>query len=157
MYNALTRDVERELVACLRKFGIRFYVYNPLAGGLLTSRYMNHQEKPKEGRFADRPHYVQRFWKKSYFDALEVIRNALSELPEEERIDIAEASLCWLRHHSQLRGSLGDGIIIGQSSMKHLESNMKGFERSGPLPEKIVKAFEAAWKVCKSDCPPYAR
>jgi aflatoxin B1 aldehyde reductase len=161
MYNALTRDVERELFPCLRRFGIRFYAYNPLAGGLLTSRYANHAEKPKDGRFVERPHYVDRFWKKSYFDALEVVRAALQKLAEEggdaPQIDIAEASLTWLRHHSQLKGYLGDGIIIGQSSMAHLESNMRGFERETPLPKPIVTAFDMAWKTCKPDCPQYAR
>lgn len=32
MYNATTRQVEKELFPCLRHFGLRFYAYNPLAG-----------------------------------------------------------------------------------------------------------------------------
>lgn len=32
MYNAMTRQVETELLPCLRHFGLRFYAYNPLAG-----------------------------------------------------------------------------------------------------------------------------
>lgn len=32
MYNATTRQVETELLPCLRHFGLRFYAYNPLAG-----------------------------------------------------------------------------------------------------------------------------
>lgn len=32
MYNATTRQVEAELLPCLRRFGLRFYAYNPLAG-----------------------------------------------------------------------------------------------------------------------------
>lgn len=32
MYNATTRQVEAELLPCLRYFGLRFYAYNPLAG-----------------------------------------------------------------------------------------------------------------------------
>lgn len=35
MYNATTRQVETELLPCLRYFGIRFYAYNPLAGTLV--------------------------------------------------------------------------------------------------------------------------
>ena len=30
MYNAITRAIEPELVPCLRKFGLRLVVYNPL-------------------------------------------------------------------------------------------------------------------------------
>ncbi len=29
MYNAVTRDVEKELFPCLRSLGMRFYAYNP--------------------------------------------------------------------------------------------------------------------------------
>ncbi len=39
MYNALTRDVEKELFACLRHYDIAFYAYNPLVGGLLTGKH----------------------------------------------------------------------------------------------------------------------
>ncbi|KAG5274732.1 hypothetical protein AALO_G00139530 [Alosa alosa] len=39
MYNSTTRQVETELLPCLRNFGMRFYAYNPLAGGLLTGKY----------------------------------------------------------------------------------------------------------------------
>lgn len=35
MYNALTREVERELLPALAKLGIRFVAYNPLAGSVL--------------------------------------------------------------------------------------------------------------------------
>jgi aflatoxin B1 aldehyde reductase len=31
MYNALTREIEAELVPACRKFGLRLVVYNPLA------------------------------------------------------------------------------------------------------------------------------
>ncbi|KAG9482772.1 hypothetical protein GDO78_011422 [Eleutherodactylus coqui] len=47
MYNAITRQVELELLPCLRQLGIRFYAYNPLAGGLLTGRY-KYEDKDKE-------------------------------------------------------------------------------------------------------------
>ncbi|XP_040613475.1 aflatoxin B1 aldehyde reductase member 2 isoform X2 [Mesocricetus auratus] len=53
MYNATTRQVEKELLPCLRHFGLRFYAYNPLAGGLLTGKY-KYEDKDGEqpvGRF----------------------------------------------------------------------------------------------------------
>lgn len=39
VYNALHRSIEQELMPCLRKYGMSFYNYNPLAGGYLTDRY----------------------------------------------------------------------------------------------------------------------
>lgn len=31
MYNAITREMEPELLPCVRKFGLRLVAYNPLA------------------------------------------------------------------------------------------------------------------------------
>ncbi|XP_026581220.1 aflatoxin B1 aldehyde reductase member 2-like [Pseudonaja textilis] len=54
MYNATTRQVEKELFPCLRHFGMSFYAYNPLAGGLLTGKYKYEDKdlsQPPTGRF----------------------------------------------------------------------------------------------------------
>ena len=51
MYNAVTRDIEKELVPCCRKYGIDIVVYNPLAGGMFSGKYKS-KEVPEEGRFA---------------------------------------------------------------------------------------------------------
>lgn len=51
MYNAITRNVEPELFPCLRKFGMRFYAYNPLAGGLLTGKHSSLEADAKDTRF----------------------------------------------------------------------------------------------------------
>lgn len=50
-YNALARPIESELLPCLRRYGISFYAYSPLAGGLLTDRYLRTNNTPTEGRF----------------------------------------------------------------------------------------------------------
>ena len=39
MYNCLTRMVETELLPCIRKYGMSFYSFNPLAGGILTGKH----------------------------------------------------------------------------------------------------------------------
>lgn len=67
-----------------------------------------------------------------------------------------EASLRWMFHHSLLRGDVGDGIIIGASSVGQLEQNLSAFTR-GDLPADIVKAFDDAWTVFKPDCVKYFR
>ena len=67
MYNALTRDVERELFPCLRNYGMRFYAYNPLAGGLLTGKHLSMEQIPEDGRFNRERGYLDRYWKQDYF------------------------------------------------------------------------------------------
>jgi aflatoxin B1 aldehyde reductase len=52
IYNAFHRAVEPELLRCLRKHGIAFYCFNPLAAGMLTGRYSrNDNDSTVGGRF----------------------------------------------------------------------------------------------------------
>ena len=41
MYSAITRQVEHELIPCLRYHKIAFYAYSPLGGGILTGDFCN--------------------------------------------------------------------------------------------------------------------
>jgi aflatoxin B1 aldehyde reductase len=49
VYNALHRSIEHELMPCLRKYGMAFYNYNPLAGGYLTDRYHREESNVEAG------------------------------------------------------------------------------------------------------------
>lgn len=150
IYNPLTRKAETELNACLNHFGMRFYAYNPLAGGLLTGRYGHYEDAPTDGRFTHRPNYQGRYWKKSFFEAVDLIREA----GEKYGINTIEATYRWLAFHSMLDGSRGDAILIGASKLAHLQQNMDTL-KAGPLPEEMVQAFEQAWAVTKADSPEY--
>lgn len=161
MYNSFTRDVEGELFPALRKFGMRFYAYNPLAGGLLTGRYEYEdiEEKKPNGRFFGiggkwAESYRNRFWKKSFFSGLDLVKDALKKQYGEGVVTPAEAALRWLKHHSGLIDD--DGVIIGASKMEHLESNLGALEK-GPLHEDVVEAYQQAWFGIKGDCPVYYR
>lgn len=150
VYNPLTRRAEAELNDCLNAFGLRFYAYNPMCGGLLTGRYASFTEAPTDGRFTHRPNYQGRYWKKSFFDALDVLRAAC----EKENITTIEATYRWLAYHSMLNAERGDAILIGASKLNHLISNMETV-KAGPLSDDIVAAFEEAWKITKGDSPEY--
>jgi len=155
MYNCITRNVEDELFPALRSCGIRFYCYNPLAGGILTGRY-KFEDNPEGGRFSSKTvwgqRYRERFWTKAQFDALEI----LQKVCEENGCTATEASLRWLMHHSQLSGEREDGLILGGSTFSHMEENLKSALR-GPLPETVVAALEEAWQCSKASCPRYFR
>lgn len=150
IYNPLTRKAEIELNACLNNYGMRFYAFNPMAGGLLTGRYGKFEDAPTDGRFTHRPNYQGRYWKKSYFDAVEIIKSAA----EKHGITSIEATYRWLAYHSMLNGDRGDGILIGASKMSHLKQNMEAVEK-GPLPDDVIAAFEEAWSISKKDSPEY--
>lgn len=72
----------------------------------------------------------------------------------QKEVPLYEAAMRWLVHHSQLRN--GDGIILGASKNEHLEANNRAVN-GDPLHEDVVKAFDDAWQLIKSDCPKYNR
>lgn len=150
IYNPLTRRAEAELNDCLNYYGLRFYAYNPMCGGLLTGRYEKFEDAPTDGRFTQRPNYQGRYWKKSFFDAVDVIKAAA------EKIGITSiyATYRWLAYHSMLNGDRGDSILIGASKLNHLKQNMDAV-KAGSLPEDVVAAFDEAWRITKGDSPEY--
>lgn len=150
IYNPLTRKAETELNACLNYFGMCFYAYNPLAGGLLSGRYGRVEDIPNSGRFTHRPNYQNRYWKKNCFDAVNVIKNAA----QKHEITAIEVTYRWLAYHSMLDNARGDAIIIGASRHDHLKQNMEVVEK-GPLPQDILEAIENAWEISKPDSPEY--
>ena len=152
MYNALTRDVERELFPCLRNYGISFYAYNPLAGGLLTGKHQNFDQAPESGRFLSNDQYTARYWKPDYFDVLETLAAACAK----HDLMPANAALCWLIHHSRLSAKDGDGIILGASKLSHLQENL-AHVGGGKLADEIVEILDQGWQQIKPDCFKYFR
>lgn len=150
IYSALNRKVEDELFPVLRKYGMRFSAYNPLAGGLLTGKYKSIDDMPSDGRFVKRPNYKGRYWLESNFKAVNIIREACVK----ENISMVEASFRWLAYHSCICFEKGDAILIGASRPSQLVQNIETFA-GGPLPEALVKAYEEAWEVCKDDARDY--
>ncbi|XP_075997592.1 aflatoxin B1 aldehyde reductase member 3 [Genypterus blacodes] len=161
MYNATTRQVETELLPCLKNYGIRFYAYNPLAGGFLTGKYHFEDKDGSQpaGRFFGNSWagaYRDRYWKLSHFQALDLVMEALQTVYGSDKPTMTSAAMRWMYHHSQLKGDLGDGVIVGMSSIEHLHQNLSAAEE-GPLDERVVKAFNDAWNLVAHECPSYFR
>lgn len=152
MYNALTRDVERELFHCLTHFNIAFYVYNPLAGGMLTGKHTSLATLPDDGRFSTNKEYQNRYWKTDYFEALQQFVAAC----ETAEIAPAAAALRWLVHHSDLQSDKGDAVIVGASSVSHFESNLAALA-AGELPKPVVDALDNGWELSRANCIKYFR
>lgn len=150
MYNALCRNVEPELFPAIRSLGIRFYAFNPLAGGMLTGKHKDFESSPQPGRFARLESYRKRYWKESYFDAVSEIRQAC----DTENIPMAEAAYRWLCFHSQMETKKGDGILLGASRQEQMTQNMEATEK-GMLPRPIVDAMDNAWEIARPDSPAY--
>jgi aflatoxin B1 aldehyde reductase len=152
LYNGLSRGVEDELIPALRRLGMRFYAYNPLAGGILAGKYKDFSEDPAPGRFTVRPNYRERYWKKPFFDALRILTDTCNDAD----IPLVAASYLWLAYHSALDGKFGDGVVLGASSLSQLSQNLETFGKA-QLSEFVVLAFDEAWNAARIDSPEYFR
>lgn len=155
IYHTLQRSIEVELIPCLRHFGISLYSFQPLAAGFLTGRYTRGQSAFEAGSRFDPKQAVGRMTQGRYFndanfDALDVIK----PLAERHDLTIAEIAMRWLSHHSKLDQKYGDAIIVGASSLKHLEENLVDLEK-GPLPDDVVDAVDKAWMITKPQVKNY--
>ena len=73
-------------------------------------------------------------------------------------ISLLDATYRWLIHHSCLSAGDGDGILLGASSVAHLEQNLDACTSAAPLPAPVVAAFESAWRSLSEAEPfPYWR
>ena len=158
MYNALTRGAEAELFPALKRYGLAFYAYNPLAAGLFSGKYSSVTDDPDEGRFSTKvdsvraQRYRERYFQPAIFAALAVVE----PVAKEEGLTLVAVAIRWLVHHSALQIADGgpDGLILGVSSLAQLEQNLDAME-AGPLPESVVKALDEAWRVAKPEAADY--
>ncbi|BGP12783.1 hypothetical protein JCM10213v2_000700 [Rhodosporidiobolus nylandii] len=156
IYNALHRAIEPELFPCLRANGISFYEFNPLGGGFFTGAVSRDADVEKGSRFdpntSQGQNYRSRYWREEYFSAMDKIK----PVAEKHGLALAEIALRWIQHHSLLSREHGDNILIGASSLGHLEANLTDMEK-GPLPEEVTNVLDEAWEIVKAVASQYFR
>jgi aflatoxin B1 aldehyde reductase len=155
MYNAITREIEPELVPCLRKFGLRLVIYNPLAGGFFAGKLASSSDSPEAGSRFDGSSgmgvmYRERYVKDGYFRALELLKG----VADKHQLRLTEIALRWCQHHSVLTPS--DGVILGASSAAQLKQNCEDSEK-GELPQEVLDVLNEAKRLVGMDVPKYWR
>ncbi|GJN91651.1 hypothetical protein Rhopal_004674-T1 [Rhodotorula paludigena] len=156
IYNALHRTVEKDLFPILRKHNISFYEFNPLGGGFFTGAVQRDSNVEKGSRFdpetAQGKNYRSRYWREEFFRALD----KLQPVADKHSLTLAEIALRWIQHHSLLERAHGDNVLIGASSVKHLEANLADMEK-GSLPQDVLDALDQGWELVKDVASPYHR
>ncbi|KAH7885741.1 NADP-dependent oxidoreductase domain-containing protein [Phlebopus sp. FC_14] len=151
LYNALERNVETELFPCLRKHGLRFHAFSPLARGLLAGTNMM---SPAPGSRWDISSSPMASGLLAKYQDYGVIVQQLMQSLEKYNLSGAETALRWLQHHSCLTPE--DAVIIGASSLRQLEANVTDSEK-GALPSEVVTLLDEVWTTYKGRAPPYFR
>lgn len=157
-YNLLCRTYETTLFPLLRKHGISFVGYSPLAGGMLTGKVTlsnNNADALRGTRFEVSKDNIMgmagRHWydKPVFHDAI----RKMNALCEAHGIDMINASMRWVLNHSALDGEQGDGVIIGPRSQHQLDAYATAIH-GGPLPQSLVDGINDLWAEVADDAAP---
>lgn len=148
-YSPVARKQETLLFPTLRRLGLAFYAYSPLAGGFLTKT--RQQILEGAGRFSDQAlggMYRDMYCKPSYLAALE----HWEDIAKEQGSSRSDLAYRWVAYHSPLKHEQGDGIIIGASSLQQLEQTLQGIE-AGPLSDPVVQRIDELWEGIQHEAP----
>lgn len=148
-YSPVARRQDTELLPTLRKLGISFYAYSPLAGGFLTKT--KQEVLDGKGRFG--LEMIGQIYSNMY--ARPQLLDSLVEwekIASEAGIPRAELAYRWVKYNSALKPEHGDGIIVGASSLKQLEQTLEGLSH-GPLSTQIVTKIDAMWETIAAYAP----
>ena len=146
MYNLIARGLEQEYLPMCKHFGISTFVYNPLAGGLLTGK--QRREAPISGtRFDGNQMYLDRYWHDEAFSAVEQLRDIAAQAGR----SMVSLALNWVLHHTAVTG-----IIAGASRIEQLKENLDALG-DGPLPPEVVERCDAVWQRLRGVSPQYNR
>jgi aryl-alcohol dehydrogenase-like predicted oxidoreductase len=152
-YSAVARKQETELVPTLRKLGIAFYVYSPIAGGLLTKTVQQLREGSEDaGRFA-KGHRMQGLYgglynKPSYYKALELWEEAAKEAGTSR----AELAYRWVAFDSVIDPKYGDAVVFGASKHSQISETLVWLKR-GSVGEAAKAKIDEIWKVIEHEAP----
>lgn len=142
-YNLLCRSYEDELFPLLRKNGIHFAGYSPLAGGFLLGNFT--QEGVQAGkRFSMGSPYNKWYDHASMHKAIKKLKT----ISEKTGLGMDELSFRWEKYHSVLKDD--DVIIMGASKIEQIGRSVKKAER-GPLEAGVVKELNSLWDLVKED------
>lgn len=130
-YSLIERQVEREIQPFCRRFNIAMMCYSPLAGGVLTGKYMGKDTVP-EGTRAARM--------KALAAMLDdpVVKATLEELQavaQENDLQMNQAAILWLKAKQE-----ATTIIIGGSKPEHFSQLYEVADAE--LPEECVERLD---------------
>jgi L-glyceraldehyde 3-phosphate reductase len=127
-YSLLNRWIEPELLDTLAAEGIGCIVFSPLAQGMLTDKYLagipEGSRASRDGTFS--PELLNE-------QTLAKVR-ALNELASERGQSLAQMALAWTLRDDRITSTL-----IGASSVKQLEENVRALERLDFTPDELAE------------------
>ncbi|MDO4740205.1 MAG: L-glyceraldehyde 3-phosphate reductase [Eubacteriales bacterium] len=132
-YSLLNRRPEEGLTDVLREQGVGMIAFGPLAGGVLTGKYLG--GIPADSRAAKDPRYLK---PANITEEKLAIVQRLDAIAKERGQSLAQLALAWT-----LRDSVVTSALIGASRPEQIAENVKALENTSFAPEELA-AIDAA-------------
>jgi aryl-alcohol dehydrogenase-like predicted oxidoreductase len=112
-YSLLGRDVERDVIPMMRRYGLGLTVWSPLASGFLSGKYTRESLSDPNNRFSGFD--ILPFDKEKGFALVERLRG----LAAKHRVSVAQIAIAWL-----LAKQAVSSVLVGASKLHQLEDNL---------------------------------
>jgi aryl-alcohol dehydrogenase-like predicted oxidoreductase len=112
-YSLLGRDVERDVIPMMRRYGLGLTVWSPLASGFLSGKYTRENLADPNNRFSGFD--ILPFDKEKGFALVERMR----QLASSHRASVAQIAIAWL-----LAKNAVSSVILGASKLHQLDDNL---------------------------------
>ncbi|CAM9870795.1 unnamed protein product [Heterosigma akashiwo] len=119
-YSLLVRkDFEAGLAEACHHHDVGLLSYSPLAGGILTGKYANKENLPKNARLNMFPGFMDRY----LYSLNEEAANAYAEIAKEAGLSPTQLALSWCYHREHVTST-----IIGATTLEQLDEDIKAYD-----------------------------
>jgi aryl-alcohol dehydrogenase-like predicted oxidoreductase len=115
-YSLLARDIERELLPLVEKYGMSELPYFPLASGMLTGKHKRGQPAAKGTRLGDKQFLADRYLNEANHAKVE----RLEQFAKERGHSLLELAFSWLLSRPAVAS-----VIAGATKPEQVEANAK--------------------------------
>lgn len=136
MYNLLKRQCESEILPMAESEKLGVFSYSPLAGGVLTGKYIAKNKSQVDGRLNTMKMYKVRYGAKH----IDEVSEAFTTFAKENGFDPISLAIAWAESHSAITAP-----IIGGRSAEQLKPSLDAIdiEMSSELREQISNLSNA--------------
>ncbi|MBC9794686.1 aldo/keto reductase [Sinomicrobium weinanense] len=121
MYNLLKRQCESEILPMAQHEGLGVVTYSPLAGGLLTGKYLNNKEV--QGRYTIGGEMTEMYQKRYMDETNDRAIKKYLKFAKENDYDPAALSIAWVKHHNTITSP-----IVGARNVDQLRSAISSLD-----------------------------
>jgi diketogulonate reductase-like aldo/keto reductase len=114
-YSLLGRDMERDIIPMMRRFGLGLTVWSPLASGFLSGKYRRENLPDPDNRYSGFD--ILPFDKEHGFKVVEKMQGIAAN----HNATVAQVAVAWLLSREAVTS-----VLIGATKRSQLEDNLKG-------------------------------